>query len=74
MPVGPVALDVDQVVAGAPVGASAIEGPLDTPWNTTEVRVTDPAGHQLVLTAPRTVPDAQLSERMQAWLDAGRKA
>jgi hypothetical protein len=56
------------------VAASAIEGPIDTPWNSTDVRVTDPAGHQLVLTAQRTVADPELAARMQAWLEAGRES
>jgi len=58
--------------AVAPLGASAIEGPIDTPWNSTDVRVTDPAGHPLVLTGPRAVPDPELAERTKAWLEAGR--
>ena len=35
------------------VGRSKVEGPLDTPWNTRDVRVTDPAGHAIVLTSRR---------------------
>jgi catechol 2,3-dioxygenase-like lactoylglutathione lyase family enzyme len=58
--------------AAAPCGASAIEGPLDTPWNTTDVRITDPGGHKLVLTAQRSVPDPALDARMRAWLDMGK--
>src|SRR5262245_22002189 len=58
--------------AAAPAGASAVDGPIDTPWNSTEVRVTDPGGHRLVLSAPRTVPDPELTAKMRAWLDAGR--
>src|SRR5262249_34895511 len=60
--------------AAAPCGASALDGPIDTPWNTTDVRVTDPAGHALVLTAPRSTPDPELAERMRAWLERGRSA
>lgn len=58
--------------AAAPVGAAAIEGPLDPPWNSTDVRVIDPGGHRLVLTAPRTNPDPALTAKIQAWLDRGR--
>jgi uncharacterized glyoxalase superfamily protein PhnB len=58
--------------AAAPCGASAIEGPLDTPWNTTDVRITDPGGHKLVLTAQRSIPDPALDARMRAWLDKGK--
>jgi uncharacterized glyoxalase superfamily protein PhnB len=63
----------DRARAIAAVGASAIEGPLDTPWNSTDVRVTDPAGHKLVLTAPRSIPDPELAARTRAWLEAGRE-
>jgi uncharacterized glyoxalase superfamily protein PhnB len=56
-----------------PVGASAVEGPIDTPWNSTDVRITDPGGHRLVLTAQRTVPDPELAARMREMLERGRR-
>jgi uncharacterized glyoxalase superfamily protein PhnB len=56
----------------APVGCSAVDGPYDTPWNTTDVRVTDPAGHRLVLTAARVTRDPELEAQMRAWLERGR--
>jgi len=56
-----------------PVGASAVEGPIDTPWNSTDVRITDPGGHRLVLTAQRTVPDPELAARMRDMLERGRR-
>ena len=59
--------------AAAACGASAVEGPLDTPWNTTDVRVTDPGGHRLVLTAQRAVRDPELDARMREWLEQGRR-
>jgi uncharacterized glyoxalase superfamily protein PhnB len=58
--------------AAASCGASAVEGPLDTPWNSTDVRITDPGGHRLVLTARRSVPDPELDARMRAWIDQGK--
>ena len=58
--------------SAAACGASSVEGPIDTPWNTTDVRLTDPAGHRLVLTAPRAVADPELAAKMKAWLDRGR--
>jgi uncharacterized glyoxalase superfamily protein PhnB len=58
--------------AAAPCGASAVVGPLDTPWNTTDVRITDPGGHRLALTAQRTVADPELDARTRAWLERGR--
>ena len=45
------------------VGAAAVVGPIDTPWNTTDVRVTDPAGHRLVFTAARANPDPEQQAR-----------
>jgi catechol 2,3-dioxygenase-like lactoylglutathione lyase family enzyme len=39
----------------------AVEGPLDTPWNTRDVRVTDPNGYRLVYTARR--PEGERDER-----------
>jgi uncharacterized glyoxalase superfamily protein PhnB len=58
--------------AAAPCGAAAVDGPIDTPWNSTDVRVTDPGGHAVVLTGPRATPDPELAERTRAWLERGR--
>jgi uncharacterized glyoxalase superfamily protein PhnB len=55
------------------VGAAAIVGPIDTPWNTTDVRVTDPAGHRLVFTSRRANPDPEHSARWAAIMDAARQ-
>ena len=49
----------------APVGASAVSEPVDTPWNTRDLRVTDPAGHQLVFTSRQANPDPEQVKRMQ---------
>ena len=54
-------------------GASAVEGPTDTPWNTRELHVTDPDGYRLVFSARRATPDAQIEARVQAMFEAGRK-
>ena len=59
--------------AAAPVGASAVNGPMDTPWNTRDLNVTDPAGNQLVFTARNPNPDPEQALRMPAMLDAGRQ-
>lgn len=59
--------------AAPPVGRASVEGPIDTPWNTTEVRVTDPGGHRLVLTAPNLQATPEMRARMQAMLDGGRR-
>ena len=55
------------------VGATAIVGPIDTPWNTTDLRVTDPAGHRLVFTSRRANPDPEQSARWAAMMEAARQ-
>lgn len=71
------ASDVDELAAQARavacVGVSAVEGPLDTPWNTRDLRVTDPAGHRLIFTSRQANPDPKQVERLQKLLDAQRK-
>jgi catechol 2,3-dioxygenase-like lactoylglutathione lyase family enzyme len=56
----------------ASVGRSAIVGPIDTPWNTRDLRVTDPAGHRLVFTGRNPNPDAESVARMRAMFEKGR--
>lgn len=69
--------DVDALGAQArgvpPVGASSVSGPEDTPWNTRDLRVLDPAGHQLIFTARQANPDPEQAKRLQAMFDAARK-
>jgi len=69
--------DVDalaaQARAAAGLGASSVEGPVDTPWNTHDLRVTDPAGHQLVFTGRKTNPDLSQLERWKKIFDAARE-
>lgn len=59
--------------AAGVVGASAVDGPVDTPWNTTDVRVTDPGGHALVLTAQRSGTDPAREARIREVLERGRQ-
>jgi catechol 2,3-dioxygenase-like lactoylglutathione lyase family enzyme len=59
--------------AAKPVGRSAIAGPIDTPWNTRDLRVTDPAGHRLVFTGRNPHPDAEAAARMKAMFDRSRE-
>ena len=59
--------------AVAPVGASAVVGPIDTPWNTTDVRVTDPLGHRLVFTAARANPDPEQQAKWSALMEQARR-
>ncbi|HTJ45716.1 MAG TPA: VOC family protein [Kofleriaceae bacterium] len=66
--------ELARVARDAPAaGAAAVEGPLDTPWNSTDVRLVDPGGHAIVLTAPRSVPDPELDAKIRAWLERGRR-
>jgi hypothetical protein len=60
--------------AAAPLGRSRVEGPIDTPWNTRDLRVTDPVGNRLVFTGPRAEPDPEISRRWQAVFQAGRRS
>jgi uncharacterized glyoxalase superfamily protein PhnB len=69
--------DVDGLAASARaaaiLGLSAVEGPVDTPWNTRDLRVTDPAGHRLVFTSRQANPDPAQLERMNKMFDAARR-
>ena len=53
-------------------GKSAIVGPIDTPWNTRDLRVSDPVGTRLVFTARNPNPDPDQAARMKAMFDAAR--
>jgi hypothetical protein len=71
------ATDVDALASRArgvePFGVSSIEGPVDTLWNTRDLRVTDPAGHRLVFTSRHANPDPAQAERWKAMFDIARK-
>jgi len=56
----------------APAGRSAVVGPVDTPWNTRDLRVTDPVGTRLVFTARNLNPDPEQAARMKALFEAAR--
>jgi uncharacterized glyoxalase superfamily protein PhnB len=66
--------DVDALAAQARaatgVGVSSIEGPVDTPWITRDLRVTDPAGHRLVFTSRQANPDPAQVERWNKLFNA----
>lgn len=82
-PVGPTSLtlsfsadeDIDALAERArsapPVGRSKVEGPLDTPWNTRDLRVTDPAGHAIVLTSRRADSNPESWAAWQARFKSG---
>jgi uncharacterized glyoxalase superfamily protein PhnB len=69
--------DLDDLAArarAAPVrGQSAIAGPVDTPWNTRDLRVTDPVGTRIVFTARNPNPDPEQMARMKAMFEAAGK-
>ena len=48
-------------------GGGVVEGPLDTPWNTRDLRVTDPDGYTVVYTARRmeSERDARFTAMME---------
>jgi hypothetical protein len=59
--------DLDSVAKRAAAhGGGTVEGPFDTPWNTRDVRATDPDGYTVVYTARR--PDDQLDPKFSAMM------
>lgn len=50
-------------------GAGQVDGPSDTPWNTRDLRTTDPDGNVLVFTAgrPPAHSDQDFSAQMKTW-------
>jgi len=48
-------------------GGGSVEGPLDTPWNSRDVRATDPDGYTVVYTARR--PEGERDERFTAMIE-----
>ncbi len=56
------------------VGKSEVHGPVETGWNTRDLRVTDPIGHRLIFTARSPNPDPAQAERWKAMFDAARKS
>lgn len=62
-----------QANAAPALGASKVEGPVNTPWNTRDLRITDPVGNRLVFTSHNANADPEQVERMRKMLEAGRK-
>jgi hypothetical protein len=58
--------------AAAPSGQSAVQDPIDTPWNTHDLHVTDPVGNHLVFTSRCAHPDPEAQARWQTLFAAGR--
>ena len=68
---GALAEELDGIAARARAhvartGAGSVEGPLETPWNTVDLRTTDPDGYPLVFTArrPEGRRDAAFEQRI----------
>jgi predicted lactoylglutathione lyase len=61
----------EQAKAAEVLGRSRVEGVFDTPWNTHDLRVTDPVGNVLVFTGRSLNPDPKKHE---AWREIFEKA
>jgi predicted lactoylglutathione lyase len=50
-------------------GGGRVDGPVDTPWNTRDLTVTDPDGTVVVFTAarPAAAADQRFSDQMRRW-------
>ena len=48
-------------------GSGSVDGPYDTPWNTRDLRATDPDGYTVVYTARR--PEGQRDEQFAAMIE-----
>jgi catechol 2,3-dioxygenase-like lactoylglutathione lyase family enzyme len=48
-------------------GGGTVDGPADTPWNTRDLRATDPDGYTVVFTARR--PEGERDERFSAMIE-----
>ena len=56
-----------------PVGRSSVGEPFNTPWNSRDLNVVDPAGNRLIFTGRQENPDPETALRIKAMLDQGRK-
>jgi len=63
-----------RALQAAPLGMSSVSAPAATPWNTLDVRVTDPAGHRLVFTARNPNPDPEKAARLRTMFETVRPA
>lgn len=68
--------EVDELAARARsvpgAGISSVDDPVNTPWNTRDLNVVDPAGNRLVFTGRNPNPDPEQAARMRAMLDRAR--
>jgi uncharacterized glyoxalase superfamily protein PhnB len=56
----------------ASLGHSAVVGPVETPWNTRDLRVTDPVGNKIVFTSRNENPDPAQMERFRKMFEQAR--
>ncbi|MGH9520650.1 MAG: hypothetical protein ACRD2D_13415, partial [Terriglobales bacterium] len=49
-----------------------IEGPVNTPWTTRDLRVTDPVGTRLIFTALNPNTDPKQKEMLRKMIEAGK--
>ena len=65
--------EIDQLAARAgaapAIGKVRVDPPMDTPWNTRELRIIDPDGRLLAFSHPRFDPEA--TERMRRMFETG---
>jgi len=66
--------EVDSLAARAAAvpqaGRSSVGEPVDTAWNTRELRVVDPAGHRLLFWSRRSNPDPAIEAAWRSAFDA----
>lgn len=53
-------VDLGDVAAALREVGAQVDGPLDTPWFTTDITLTDRDGNTVTLTAPRMADQARL--------------
>lgn len=58
-----------RAVSVAPLGRSSVQAPHDTPWNTRQVRITDPEGRRLVFSEPRIGPRVDRAGQLESAID-----
>ncbi len=63
----------ERIKQAAKPGTTAVSGPVTTPWNTCELRVTDPVGHRIVFTSRTIEPDPEIQARTKVLLATARR-
>ncbi len=63
----------ERITKAGTSGVSDASGPVATPWNTAELRVTDPAGYRLVFSSRPRNPDPGIQSRTLDLLASARR-